>query len=107
MVHFELAGCQASKLDDDLVEAQEELASLNHDRDQSWELLFSPKQDELPKEAQDIEPYRLSAEDLKALGEQVTDLRALVKARVGALKAVGHVSFVPDEPLRLDQATVA
>ena len=106
MQHFEVSGCYANKLEDDLQEAQEELASLGIDHAEPCELIFNPKDDELPKDAHDIEPYRLSAQELEALGEQVADLRVLVKARVCALKAVGHVDSVPQVPLQPEQAEV-
>ena len=38
--------------------------------------MFNPKDDELPKNAGDIDQYRLSAEVLEALGMKVAGLRA-------------------------------
>lgn len=104
MPHFELSGCLACKLEDDLREAHDELDSLTVDHDEPWELLFDPKAGELSRGAQDIEQYRLSADVLEDLGLKVAGLRVQVKARVGALTAVGDASVVRQVPEELDQA---
>ena len=44
-------------------------------------MLFDPKDHELPDAADDLNPYRLSIDELEDLGRQVTRLREQVTAR--------------------------
>ena len=75
MTHFSIAGCFSNKLDDDLVEAQEEIQSLALASNNDWKFEFDPREHELPEHSCDYERSRLPDDELEELGSKVVQLR--------------------------------
>ena len=62
-------------LEDDLTDAWEEIEHVLQGGATPWQYVFNAKDHELPDTANDLEEFRLSANDLELLGKQVTRLR--------------------------------
>ena len=73
--HFAIAGCVENNLEDDIVDAWQEMDSMHRDRAEPWEFNFNAKDHELPDVADDLEEFRLPADELEDLGRKVTRLR--------------------------------
>ena len=99
--HFVVAGCVENMLEDDLVDAWQEIESIQRDGAEPWEFLFNAKDHELPDSANDIDDFRLSVDELEDLGRQVTRLREQVSQRTAACLSIGDaadVSPIPPKP---------
>ena len=72
--HFAIAGCVENNLEDDIVDAWQEMDSMRRDRAEPWEFNFNAKDHELPDDADDLEEFRLPADELEDLGKKVTRL---------------------------------
>ena len=79
---FSISGVFANKLTEDLEEAKEEINAADIEYSKAcangaecWQLLYNPKDYELPDHVVDVEAYRLSAKNLEELGIKVAHLR--------------------------------
>lgn len=63
--HFEISGCRVNILEDDLLEAKQELEALERIEIGSWALIFNPRDHELPRDAQNVDQHRLSPNELE------------------------------------------
>ena len=64
-------------LEDDLLDSWEEINSFRRGDIQPWEFIFNAKDHELPDDANDLEQFRLPANELERLGRDATRLREL------------------------------
>ena len=80
--HYAIAGCVENMLEDDLTDAWEEIEHVLQGGTAPWQFVFNAKDHELPATANDLDEFKLSANDLELLGKQVTRLRKQVSERV-------------------------
>ena len=62
-------------LADDLADAWEEIKHIRKGGIPNWQFVFNAKDHELPVTANDLDEFRLPANNLELLGKQVTRLR--------------------------------
>ena len=92
--HFAIAGCVENNLEDDVADAWLEINSMRRDRAEPWEFIFNAKDHELPDATDNLEEFRLTANELEDLGMKVTRLRQQVSQRTAAIKAIGDAADV-------------
>ena len=104
---FAAGGCVENNLEEDVVDAWQDIASIRRAGVKPWEFMFNAKDHELPDTADDLEEYRLPAGELEDLGRQVTQLRRQVSQRAAAIKAIGDAADVPHVPPAVDLTVLA
>ena len=63
-----IVGFNEHKLEEDLDEAWEEIVNVKHLASELWQPLFNPKLYEKPDVSQELDDYRLTADELEELG---------------------------------------
>ena len=89
--HFTIAGCHDILLTEDMTDAWADIEAAHQDGVLPWEFVFDAKEYELPNSVKSLQPYRLTDDELKELGEKVTRLRELFAAKAATIKAYGDV----------------
>ena len=70
--HFSVGGCVENMLEDDHEEAWQEIESIRKSDANDWRFIFNAKDHELAETANDLDDFRLTANELERLGKQVT-----------------------------------
>ena len=89
--HFTIAGCLEIRLKEDVDDAWADIEAAHQDGVLPWEFVFDAKEYELPNSVKSLQPYRLTDNELKELGEKVTKMRELFAAKAATIKAYGDV----------------
>ena len=103
--YFAAGGCVENNLEEDVVDAWQDIASIRRAGVKPWEFIFNAKDHELPDWIDDLEIYRLSDEELMELGQKVTRLRDQIAERAATIKAIGYVEPSQENQAPLDQRT--
>ena len=101
--HFTIAGCHVSHLTEDVDDAWAEIDAIHGEGVPPWEFLFNAADHELPNSATNIEPYRLTTDELEELGRKVTRLRAQASERAVAIESTGDAADTARLPAELNR----
>ena len=74
---FRFSGCLELNVEEDVEQAWQEINMMKLDGKPVWQFIFNAKDHELPNAEQDLNKYRLSADELHGLGIHVARLRLL------------------------------
>ena len=66
--YFAAGGCVENNLEEDVVDAWQDIASIRRAGVKPWEFIFNAKDHELPATASDVNDFRLPASELEHLG---------------------------------------